>query len=134
MNVELYWTTLTVLMTGLFWLPYIGDRLIVRGILPALSDRQPEAGSPHSLWAKRAIRAHANAIENLAIFVPAVLSAHDLNISTPATQQAVVVYFFARLIHFVVYTLGAPAIVRTLAFAVGVVAQLTILASILGWL
>ena len=133
MTTELYWLTLTVLMTALFWLPYILDRLAVRGVVPALSDTQPEGGGPHSLWARRAIKAHTNAVENLAIFVPAVLVAHVLNISTPATRMAVVVYFLARLVHFIVYTAGVP-VARTLAFAVGWAAQMVILLSILKWI
>ncbi len=133
MTTELYWLTLTVLMTALFWLPYILDRLAVRGVVPALADTRPEGGGPHSLWAQRAIRAHTNAVENLAIFVPAVLVAHLLNISTPATRMAVVVYFIARLIHFIVYTAGVP-VARTLAFAVGWGAQMVILLSILKWI
>ena len=133
MTTELYWLTLTVLMTALFWVPYILDRLAVRGVWPALSDTKPEGGGPHSLWAQRAIKAHQNAVENLAIFVPAVLVAHLLNISTPATKLAVVIYFFARLLHFFVYLAGVP-LVRTLAFAVGWGAQIVILASILHWI
>ncbi|MBI3504937.1 MAG: MAPEG family protein [Proteobacteria bacterium] len=133
MTKELYWLTLTVLMTALFWVPYILDRIVVRGLWPAISDTKPEGSGPHSLWAQRAIRAHLNAVENLAIFVPAVLVAHVLNVSTPATQTAVVVYFFARLVHFAVYTAGV-AVVRTLAFTVGWIAQIAILASILGWM
>ena len=133
MTTELYWMTLTVLMTALFWVPYILDRLAVRGVWSALSDTAPESGGPHSLWAQRAIKAHTNAVENLAIFVPAVLTAHMLNITTPATRMAVVVYFFARLVHFIVYTAGVP-VVRTLAFSVGWAAQIAILASILKWL
>ena len=133
MTTELYWLTLTALMTALFWVPYILDRLAVRGVWPALSDTKPEGGGPHSLWAQRAIRAHQNGVENLAIFVPAVLIAHLLNISTPATKMAVVVYFFARLIHFFVYVAGVP-VVRTLAFAVGWAAQIVLLASILRWI
>ena len=68
MTTELYWLTLTLLMTALFWLPYIGDRLSVRGFVPALTDTRPESGGPHSLWAQRAIRAHQNAVENLGDF------------------------------------------------------------------
>ena len=132
-TIELYWLTLTVLMTALFWVPYILDRLAVRGIWPALSDTQPEEGGPHSLWAKRAIKAHQNGIENLAIMVPAVLTAHVLNISTPATRTAIVVYFFARLIHFFVY-LGCVPVARTLAFAIGWGSQMVFLLSILRWI
>ena len=133
MTTELYWMTLTVLMTALFWVPYILDRIAVRGMIPTLSDKQPENDGPHSLWAQRAIRAHENAVENLAIFVPAVLTAHVLNISSPATKMAAVVYFLARLAHFVVYIFGIP-VVRTLAFAIGWAAQIVILASILKWI
>jgi uncharacterized MAPEG superfamily protein len=130
---ELYWLTLTALMTALFWLPYILDRLVVRGVVPALTDRQAETGENHSPWAKRAMRAHQNAIENLVIFATVVLVAHAVGVSTPATRIAVVVYFGARLAHFAVYTLGIP-VLRTLAFAVGWAAQLTIIASVLGWI
>lgn len=133
MTTELYWMTLTVLMTALFWVPYILDRIAVRGMIPTLSDKQPENDGPHSLWAQRAIRAHENAVENLAIFVPAVLTAHVLNISSPATKMAAAVYFLARLAHFVVYIFGIP-VVRTLAFAIGWAAQIVILASILKWI
>lgn len=132
MTMELYWTLLTVLMTALFWVPYILDRLVVRGVWPAIADTQPEGGGPHSLWAQRAIKAHENAVENLAIFIPVVLIAHIASVSTPVTQGAVVVYFFARLVHFFVYTSGVP-LVRTLAFAVGWGAQIAIIAAVLGW-
>ena len=44
-----------------------------------------------------------------------------------------VVYFFARLIHFLVYAAGVP-VVRTLAFTAGWLAQIAIIASILRWI
>ena len=72
-------------------------------------------------------------MENLAIFAPIVLTAHVLGISNGATRLAVVVYFFARLLHFVVYSAGIPA-ARTLAFTAGWAAQIVILASILRWI
>ena len=133
MTTELYWMTLAVLMTALFWVPYVLDRYIVRGFWPALAGTEPEGNGPQSVWAQRAIRAHQNAVENLAIFVPAVLTAAFLHISTPATRMAVVAYFFARLAHFIVYTSGIP-VMRTLMFTVGWAAQLIILFSILGWM
>jgi uncharacterized MAPEG superfamily protein len=131
MTTELYWMTLTVLMTSLYWLPYILDRLIVRGVIPALTDTKPETGDRHSLWAQRSMRAHANAVENLAIFVPAVLIAHAVGLSTALTANAAMVYFFARLVHFVAYSAGIP-VVRTVCFAVGWACQFVFLATILG--
>ena len=133
MTTELYWTTLTVLMTALFWAPYILDRLAVRGVWVAVADTQPEEHAPHSLWAKRAIKAHQNAVENLVIFVAAVLIANALDISTPVTQGAAMAYFFARLVHFAVYTFGVP-VLRTLAFLAGWLAQAAIIVTILGWI
>jgi len=133
MTTELYWLTLTVLMTSLFWLIYLLDRLAVRGLWATIADSKPETGEKHSLWAQRAISAHANAVENLAIFVPAVLVAHALSISTPATRAAAVAYFIARLVHFVVYALGLP-VLRTLAFTAGWIAVVVILASVLRWI
>ena len=133
MTSELYWLMLTVLMTSLFWLPYILDRLAVRGLWPAIADDKPETGEPHSLWAKRAIKAHANAVENLALFAPAVLALHVLNISTPATRMAAATYFFARLVHFLVYVTGVP-VARTLAFVVGWAATFILIASLLRWI
>jgi uncharacterized MAPEG superfamily protein len=127
---ELRWLIYTVLMTALFWVPYILDRLATRGMWKAISDTKAETGETPTLWAKRARHAHTNAVENLVIFAPAVLIASAVGVSTPATQMAAAVYFFARLIHFLVYMLGVP-VIRTLSFAVGWAAQIVILVSIL---
>jgi uncharacterized MAPEG superfamily protein len=133
MTVELYWMTLTVLMTSLLWAPYIMDRLVVRGFVPAARADTAETGSPHSPWAQRAMRAHANAVENLAVFVAAVLVLHVLKISTPLTQWAAVIYFFARLLHFIVYTGGIPFL-RPVVFTIAWLAQVALIVSALGWL
>lgn len=132
MTTELYWLTLTVLMTALFWVPYVLNRMVGGGLGRTLAGAPPEIDA-HSSWAQRSIKAHYNAVENLAIFAPAVLVAHLLNISSPATKAAVVAYFFARLLHFVVYSAGIPA-ARTLTFTAGWLAQIVIIASILHWI
>ena len=129
---ELYWLTLTALMTALFWVPYVLNRMVMNGLGGTLAGSPPES-SGHSAWAQRAIKAHTNAVENLAIFAPIVLTAHVLGISDGATKTAVVVYFFARLAHFVVYSAGIPA-ARTLAFTAGWLAQIAVIASILRWI
>jgi uncharacterized MAPEG superfamily protein len=133
MSVELKWMLLTVLMTGLLWMPHFLDRIAKRGLLGAIKGTTAEVNEPHSDWGRRAMRAHQNAVENLVLFAPAALSAHLLHVSTPVTQGAVVVYFFARLAHFVVYALGIP-LGRTLTFTAGWAATMAILASLLGWL
>ena len=132
MTTELYWLTLTALMTALFWVPYVLNRVVMTGLGGTLAGSPPDSGSL-STWAQRACKAHTNAIENLAIFAPIVLTAHVLGISNAATRAAVVVYFFARLLHFVVYSAGIPA-ARTLTFTAGWLAQIAVIASILRWI
>ncbi|MCG2669290.1 MAPEG family protein [Bradyrhizobium sp. GCM10023182] len=132
MTIELYWLTLTALMTALFWVPYVLNRILAVGLGGALAGGAPDSGKLAD-WAQRAMRAHGNAIENLAIFAPIVLIAHVLGISSAATRAAVVVYFFARLAHYVVYAAGIPA-ARTLTFTAGWLAQIAIIASILRWI
>ena len=128
MSTELFWLVLTVAMTGLFWVPYILDRIIVRGLIGAMANPSPgdKAQSP---WARRMMAAHTNAVENLAIFAPLVLTARALSIATAVTAFACALYFWSRLAHGVVYTLGTP-VLRTLSFAGGFVAQVLLVLAI----
>jgi uncharacterized MAPEG superfamily protein len=125
---EFFWLTLTIAMTGLFWVPYIIDRIQVRGRYAAVDNPKP-TDTPQSPWAQRAMSAHANAVENLVIFAPLVLVAHALNISNGVTVGACIVYFWARLAHFVVYTMGIP-VGRTVAFTIGFFAQAALVLAI----
>jgi uncharacterized MAPEG superfamily protein len=121
MSKELFWLVFTVAMTGLLWLPYVLDRIVVRGLMPTLANPQP-GDKPQSAWAQRMMAAHTNAVENLVIFAPLVLATQYLSIATATTAFACALYFWSRLAHVVVYTLGIP-VLRTLAFVGGFVAQ-----------
>lgn len=131
MSHELFWLVMTAAMTGLMWIPYILDRIMVRGLMGAMANPSPK-DAPQSPWAQRLMAAHINAVENLAVFAPLVLAAQDLNvnIATPTTTFACQLYFFSRLVHVVVYTLGIP-VLRTLAFAGGFVAQVLLVLALL---
>lgn len=130
MTPELYWLTLTTAMTAIFWLPYILNRIMVRGLMGAMAN-PAENDKPVAQWAVRAKAAHMNAVENLVIFAPLVIATHVTGYSTSLTITACMVYFLARLVHFVVYTLGVP-VVRTLSFAVGFFAQAILALHLLG--
>jgi len=121
MSKELFWLVLTVAMTGLFWVPYILDRIMVRGLMPTMANPSPN-DKPQSAWAQRMIAAHTNAVENLVVFAPLVLVTQALGIMTAVTAFACALYFWSRLAHVVVFTLGIP-VLRTLAFVGGFVAQ-----------
>lgn len=123
MNTELFYLTCTAILTGVLWVPYILDRFVRRGIVGTVG--YPDHPAPQSPWAVRLMKAHANAVENLVVFATLVLVAHAAGISTPALAMACAVFFWARLAHAIVYTLSIPWL-RTLAFIVGVAAEVVI--------
>jgi len=115
----LYLTYVTA-FTGLLWVPYILDRIAVRGLVDTVG--YPDNPKPQSPWAQRLMKAHANAVENLVVFGVLVLAANALGVTSAVVGTAAVVYFWARLAHALAYTFAIPW-VRTLAFAVGFFAQ-----------
>lgn len=127
---ELKWLMLTVILTGILWVPYILDRIMVRGLMGAMANPSRN-DTPQSAWAQRLYFAHTNAVENLVIFAPLVLILTLQNHSTQSTLIACAVYFWARLVHAVVYTMGVP-VLRTLAFAVGFAAQVALVLAVFG--
>lgn len=130
MNNDLYWLSLSLGATALFWLPYVLDRVAVRGVMGTLANPSADL-APQSPWAQRAKQAHANAVENLAVFAPAVLAAHALGLGAGLVVFACQLYLFSRLLHFLVYTAGIIGL-RTLAFTGGWIATLLVVLRILG--
>jgi uncharacterized MAPEG superfamily protein len=130
MSKELMWLTLTVVLTGLLWIPYILDRIMVRGLMGAMANPS-RTDKPQSPWAQRLYFAHTNAVENLVIFATLVLILDAEGHSTQSTVIACAVYFWARLAHVIVYTFGIP-VVRTLTFAAGFAAQVALALAVFG--
>ncbi len=119
----LNWAALAALLTALLWLPYVLARLWRHGLSRAVDNPPPE-GLDVPPWAIRAQAAHRNAVENLVVFATLALVAQAAGYSDATlVTLAGPVYFFSRLTHFVVYTLGIPWL-RTFAFSGGVVAQM----------
>jgi uncharacterized MAPEG superfamily protein len=123
MSTDLYMLTLTAGLTALMWLPYILQRIMEHGLMTALTYTADD--KPVAAWAERAKRAHYNAVENLAPFAALVLVAHLVGAANAATAAAATVYFWIRLAHYVVYTMGIP-FGRTVCFAIGWAAMLCI--------
>lgn len=129
MTPELKYLTWTLLFTAVLWLPYILDRIMVRGLGGAVG--YPDDPKPQSAWAQRMMKAHANAVENLVVFAGLVLVAHAAGVSNDTTVLACTVYFWARVVHFVSYAAGVPW-VRTLAFFAGFGTQIALALQLLG--
>jgi uncharacterized MAPEG superfamily protein len=130
MTSELYWLTLTAMLTGLLWVPYILQLIVQLGPVKAVWD--PTGAHPHDAdWALRAKRAHYNAVENLAVFAPLTLVVVLMGKADGLTAAAAAVYFAARLAHYVIHALAIP-VVRTLVFLVGFSCQMVMGLRILG--
>jgi uncharacterized MAPEG superfamily protein len=121
MTRELFWLTLTVILTGVMWIPYIVNRAQVRGLMGALANPSRN-DKPQSEWANRMMFAHDNAVENLVIFAPLVLILNAIDYSSQWTVLACAVYFWSRLAHLIVYTAGVP-VLRTVTWTIGFFAQ-----------
>ncbi|WP_340588761.1 MAPEG family protein [Erythrobacter alti] len=128
-NPELFWLTLTIILTGLLWLVYITQ--IISKIGPIAAVTEVNGVEPSAQWSTRAKKAHANAVENLVIFAPLVLIVHALGAGSATTAAAAAAYFVLRVIHAAVYIAGLPYL-RTLAFAGGVVCQAILAIALLG--
>jgi uncharacterized MAPEG superfamily protein len=116
MSAELFWLLLTTFMTTIMWVPYIVNRITERGFANAIWDPQGTTATS-STWADRMMRAHQNAIENLVLFAPLVLMVELTGMNNTVTATACMVYFLARLVHYLVFTFGVP-VLRVVSFAV----------------
>jgi uncharacterized MAPEG superfamily protein len=115
--------------TALMWVPYVVARIFSAGLTAAFG--VPGPGYPTDApWADRARRAHVNAVENLAVFAPLILTAAISGVSTPATVLASRLYVAARMAHYLIYVAGIP-LARTVAFLIGSFATLVVAEAIL---
>lgn len=120
MKPELFYLALVTAFTGVLWIPYILNRIAVRGLMDAVG--YPDNPKPQPPWAQRLMKAHTNAVENLIVFAPLVLMANALGITGASIGLSALVYFWARVVHAAAYTLAVPW-VRTLSFFVGFLSQ-----------
>ena len=119
---ELTYLTWVTVFTALMWMPYILNTIVVRGLINAVG--YSDNPKPLAPWAARMKQAHSNAIENLVVFGLLIFVAQAAGANNETTALASAIYFYARIVHFVTYSLGVPW-VRTLAFAVGFMCQIS---------
>jgi uncharacterized MAPEG superfamily protein len=125
MTTDLYMLVATCLLALLMPSVYLVGRVQSPGGMQwALGNRDTRLETP--AWADRAVRAHANLIENLAPFAVLVLVAHVAGKANAATALGATLFFLGRIAHFAVYTAGIVGL-RTAVFFVGVAGELLIL-------
>ena len=114
MTSELMSLTWVVALSAVMWVPYILNTIMVQGLVDAVG--YPDNPKPLAPWAARMKKAHYNAVENLVVFSALVLTLNAAGVSNATTVLACNIFFWARLVHLLVYTFGIPWL-RTLSFA-----------------
>jgi len=126
------WILLCIaLLTELLTLP----PLVARGSVPGgirwifyKRDTELPGVAP---WGGRAVRAHNNLADNLAMYAVVIGIAHVTGATNGITQVAGIVLLIARLLHAIIYIAGIPYL-RTAVFAVGQIAMLVYVWQIIG--
>ena len=128
MTIELEMLLWTAAFTAIIWIPYILAHILNVGVIPALTYAADTVPMPD--WAKRAKKAHYNAIEGLVTFAVFIFAAHAAGVSNEVTQNSAIIYFWLRFGHYFAYLLNIP-FGRTLTFAGTWFAQLCIAYNVL---
>lgn len=128
MSMALTYLAWTALITVLMWIPYTLQLMGGQGVGAAVGNRADI--KPMAAWAERCKRAHANAVENLVVFAALVLIAHAMGTDTRIVGWAALIYFWVRVLHYLIYWIGLPWI-RTLVWLVGWICLLVIAYQIL---
>jgi len=118
------WVLLSLaLLTELLTLPPV----VARGSVPGgvrwifyNRDTELKGVAP---WGGRAVRAHANLADNLAMYAAVIGTAHITGATNGTTLIAGIALLTARMLHAMVYIAGIPYL-RTAVFAVGQIAML----------
>ena len=124
MTIELWYLFLTTVLLTVLWIPYIVGNVRTAGPL------RPEEyvngrNAEFPAWVRRANRAHINLVEQYGAFAGLVVIAHLTGVHDAVTVWCVIVFFWARVAHAIIYISGFSQFrARTVAFSVGFLALL----------
>ena len=96
-NIELHYLLLSSAFALVMWIPYVLNRVMVRGIPDTMG--YPAAPKPLADWAERLKKSHYNHIENLLPFAAIVLVGQALGISTAASTTCAATFFYSRVVY-----------------------------------
>jgi len=126
MSPEIYWLTLSIVLTALMVTPYAAYRTRKLGGLWQVFVRPLPGDNPFDdEWAHRAYRAHMNAFEAIALFAPLAIAVHVTGMGNEVTAYASATFFWARLFYAPLYYFKVP-ILRTAIWMVALFATLVL--------
>jgi uncharacterized MAPEG superfamily protein len=125
-----FYTALSGVWIAIAWVPYIIDRIIVRGLIGGMANPSPDL-APQSAWAQRAKSAHTVAVESFVAFAPLAVIASIRLPEDGFPGVLAMTYFIGIFLHYIIYCLGIP-VARTLAFALAALSTLALGLRVLG--
>ena len=118
MTLELTFLVYSIILTFALILVPATVSILANGVT-AQAGARDDLPEP-SVFNQRCVRLRNNMLENMVMFTGLVLVAHAADVSTANTVLGAQIFFFARVVHAVIYIAGIP-LVRPLAWFAGVV-------------
>src|SRR5437867_9682856 len=128
MTTDLIMLTASAVLTGALVLPYGLAMWALWPVGEGLGNREPQPPLPP--WAERARRAQRNMLENFPHFAALVLVVNAAGLANHQTGLGATMFFWARLVHAVVYITGMWWL-RAPAYFAGVAGECLILLRLL---
>ena len=127
-----FYTGLSAVWIAIAWVPYLLDRIMVRGLVGAMANPSPDLAS-QSDWAVRAKAAHVVAIQAFSAFAPLAILAM-IRIPEDGYPNILAMTFFMGIFaHYVIYAIGIP-VLRTLSFSLAALSTLALGLRVLGFI
>ena len=127
-----FYTGLSAVWIAIAWVPYLLDRIMVRGLVGAMANPSPDL-TPQSDWAARAKAAHVVAIQAFSAFAPLAILAM-IRIPEDGYPNILAMTFFIGIFaHYVIYAIGIP-VLRTLSFSLAALSTLALGLRVLGFI
>ena len=127
-----FYTGLSAVWIAIAWVPYLLDRIMVRGLLGAMANPSPDL-TPQSDWAVRAKAAHVVAIQAFSAFAPLAILAM-IRIPEDGYPNILALTFFIGIFaHYVIYAIGFT-VLRTLSFSLAALSTLALGLRVLGFI
>jgi len=127
-----FYTGLSAVWIAIAWVPYLLDRIMVRGLVGAMANPSPDL-APQSDWAVRAKAAHVVAIQAFSAFAPLAILAM-IRIPDDGYPNILAMTFFIGIFaHYVIYAIGIT-VLRTLSFSLAALSTLALGLRVLGFI
>ena len=127
-----FYTCLSAVWIAIAWVPYLLDRIMVRGLVGAMANPSPDL-APQSDWAVRAKAAHVVAIQAFSAFAPLAILAM-IRIPEDGYPNILALTFFIGIFaHYVIYAIGFT-VLRTLSFSLAALSTLALGLRVLGFI